>query len=489
MTALELRPLAVGLAVAAGALVVLLWDALLPPPLARRSGAVAALVLVGALAVSFGVDTSGEAAHGAWAGGPWSLFLSRVVVAAGLLGVLGAHGWVERHVAGRRGEYWTLMLASTAGMTLLPGARDLLLFVVCFELMGLPLYVLAAYGKTDASGARGGLGARGFSEAALKLYLVGAASTAITLFGLSLVVGEAGTTRVAELAAAAPTPLFTVGMLLLFAGTAFKIGAVPFHMWVPDTYQGAPAPFVAFLSVAPKAATIAALLVVFGAGFGRAHGAWLPAVAVVSAATMTLGNVLAAVQTSAKRLLGYSGVAQIGYVLLGLAAGTREGAATALFYVAGYVAANAGAFLVVVAVVGDGDDRLARLHGLFRRAPALALALLLFLLSLAGVPFVVGFWAKVWVLLAAWRAGLAWLVVLGAALATLGLFYYLVLLKSAYMAEPEDERPVRVDPALGVAIALCAVAVVAMGAWPAPFLDAATHAADALFGAATLAAR
>lgn len=475
------KPLAIDLFVAGAAVIVLLWDALLPPALAKRSGALTAILLLAALALSFFVDTSGETAHGAYVGGAWPLFVKRVVLAAGVLGVLGASGWVEQRVPGRRGEYWLLMLLSICGMTLLAGARDLILFVVCFELMGMPLYVLAAYGKND------GKGAKRFSESALKMYLVGAASTAVTLFGLSFVVGSTGTTKIAELASSAPTPLLTVGMLLVLAGTAFKIGAVPFHMWIPDTYEGSATPFVAFLSVAPKAATVAALVGLFGAGFGQAHPTWLSAVAIVSAATMVIGNLLAVAQTSAKRLLGYSGVAQIGYVLLGLATGTREGAAMVLFYAAGYVVTNMGALLVVHAVAGDGDDSLERLHGLAKRTPWLALAMLLFLLSLAGVPFVIGFWAKLWIMLAAWHGGLRWLVILGAALATIGLFYYLIVLKNAYMTEPKDERPVRVDPALTAAIVVCMLAVVGMGAYPTPFLEAAEHAAEGLFGTASVA--
>lgn len=477
------RPIAIDLFVAGGAMLVLLWDALLPRALAKRTAPLTAAILVAAIALSFLVDTSGDTAHGAYVGGPWPLFVKRVVLAAGVLGVLGASDWVERRVPGRRGEYWMFMLLSITGMTLLAGARDLILFVVAFELMGMPLYVLSAYGKND------GKDGRRFSEAALKFYLTGAASTAVTLFGLSFVVGSAGTTRFAELAVAAPTPLLTMGMLLVFAGTAFKIGAVPFHMWIPDTYEGAATPFVAFLSVAPKAATLAAFVGIFGTGFGSTHPAWLSAAGLVAAATMTLGNVLAVAQTSAKRLLGYSGISQIGYMLLGFATGTREGATMLLFYAAGYVVSNMGAFFVVVAVCGDGDDSIERLHGLWKRTPWLALALLVFLLSLAGVPFVIGFWAKLWVLVAAWHAGLHWLVILGAVLATVGLYYYLTVLKSAYITEPKDETPVRVDPALAAAICVCLLAVVGMGAYPAPLLDAATRAAAGLFGDASVTLR
>ena len=306
----------------------------------------------------------------------------------------------------------------------------------------------------------------------------------MTLFGLSLVYGVTGETTLAALAGAPVTPLFTLGMLMMLAGMAFKVGAVPFHMWVPDTYQGAGTPFVAFLSVAPKVAGFAALAVLFVGGFGDGHPAWARALLVITVATLVVGNLLALPQTNAKRLLAYSGIAQVGYMLIALVVGGEQGTGVLLFYLAGYVVTNIGVFLIVEAVAGHAAD--AEIHvfdGLWQRSPALALSLLLFLLSLAGIPFVVGFWAKLYVFLAAYEAGFGWLVLLGAVLAVVGLFYYLRIAIAAYGNPPTQDEPIRVALPLRLAIVLCTLAVVGMGAWPRPFIEGAMRAAKAFISA------
>jgi NADH-quinone oxidoreductase subunit N len=475
-----LRPLALPIAVAAAAVIVLLADLALAPARPRRGrvlGWLTAALLGAVLAASFVVDTAGPAAHGAYLGSAWSTHFARVFLAAGVIGVLGSMAHLEAHVPRRQGEYYLMLLFSLVGMLLVPGARDLLLLVVAFELMGIPLYVLAGYAKQGTA-----------PEAALKLYLVGAASTAITLFGVSLVVGMAGTTRLdgilAGAGAGALEPVTVVGLMLVLAGVGFKMGVVPFHMWVPDTYQGAPTPFVAFLSVAPKAGGVAALIAVFVVGTGGRPGPWVGAIAIVAAVSMAVGNLLALPQTDVRRLLGYSGVAQLGTVLVAVAAGGAEGLSMAAFYLGAYVFANMGAFLVVHAVAEDhGSHDLAGLAGLSRRSPWLGLALLLFLLSLAGIPFVVGFWAKLFVFLSAYRAGLVGLVVAGATLAVVGLFYYLQVARAAYMVEPTRTSAPRAGGALGLAIGLCLLAVVGFGLWPRPLTDAANAAGAALSSA------
>jgi len=481
MSGAALRPLALPLAVAATAAIVLIVDAFLPSRRGRLIGWLTAALLSGVLVASFLVDTSGPSAHGAYLGNAWAAFFARLFLAAGILAVLGAMAYVERQVVRRQGEYYLLLLLSLVGMMILPGARDLLLLVVCFELMGLPLYVLAAYAKTDAPAVHGAARSPA-AEAALKLYLVGAASTAITLFGLSLVVGMAGTTRLAGiLGSGAPAPITVVGLLLVLAGFAFKIGIVPFHMWVPDTYQGAPTPFVAFLSVAPKAAGVVAVTSVLFVGLAGRPGPWWPALGVLALATMTVGNLLALPQTDVRRLLGFSGVAQMGYVLVALASNSAAGLGMAAFYLAAYLFTNMGAFLVLHAVADDGGRHdLAGLAGLWRRSPWLGLAFLLFLLSLAGIPFVIGFWAKLYVFLAAYRAGLVVLVVAGAVLAVLGLFYYMQVARAAFMTEPAVPAAPRLGGALRVAILVCLLAVVGLGLWPRPLYEAAAEAGAAV---------
>ncbi len=461
------------LAVAALGAVVLGGDTLLPGR-GRLWGWVAAALLLALLLGSTGLNSAGVAPHRAYVAGPWTLFLQRLFLCSALLAVLGSMDWLEARAGGRQAEYLALVLFSTSGMMMIPGARDWALLVVSFELMGIPLYALAAWAKNDGPPDRPRLGA----EAGLKLFVTGTASSALTFFGLALVVGLSGTSRIDVVADPARAPLAAVGMLLIVAGFGFKIGAVPFHFWVPDTYQGAPTPFVAFLSVAPKLGGLAALAVILLHGWAGEAGLWAPAVVLLSAASMLVGNLFALNQSDVRRLLGFSGIAQMGYVLIGLAARTRAGLAMALFFMATYVFTNLGAFLVLHAgAEGSGGHSVSRLAGLSRRAPVLGAAMLVFLLSLAGIPFVAGFWAKLFVLLAGYRAGLGWLVVLGVALAVFGLFYYLSVARSTFMAEGEGNAPVPTRLPLRLAIGACLVAVVGLGLWPRPLLEAADGAA------------
>lgn len=462
-----MTPLALPIAVAAAAVIVLLVDLALPAPRPRLVGGIAAALLVAILAASFVVDTRGDAAGATFVYDGWTAYFARLFLAAGAIACLGAIDHVAARAPRRAGEYYLLLLLAISGMTLVPGSRDLLLLVVAFELAGMPLYVLAAHAKTDVVGP----GRSPAAEAAIKLYLVGAASTAITLFGLSLVVGMAGTTRLAAIAVAPLGSLGAAGALLVVAGLSFKLGVVPFHVWVPDTYQGASTPFVAFLSVAPKAAGVAALIIVSSlAPVG-------PALAILAAASMLAGNLLALPQKDTRRLLGYSGIAQMGVVLVALAAGGPAALGTAAFFLGGYLFTNLGAFLVVHAVAEDGGGHeLDGLAGLARRAPWLGAALLLFLLSLAGIPFVIGFWTKLYVFLAAYRAGLGWLVALGVALAVVALFYYLRVARAAYMSEPQAPGAPRVGAPLRAAILVCLVAIVGLGLWPRPLHEAASRA-------------
>ncbi len=461
--------------VAGAALVVLGLDAV-GSVSGRVLGWLTAGLLGATLAASFVLELSGTAPHGVYVSGAWVLFFKRLFLIAGILAVLGSIDWLAERTPRRQAEYYALMLFSLSGMMLLPGARDWVLLLVAFELMGVPLYVLAAYAKTDGPAGEPKLG----PEAGLKLFVTGSASSAFTLFGLALVIGTTGETRLSALPEGGPSPLAAVGMLLVLGGMSFKLGAVPFHMWVPDTYQGAPTPFVAFLSVAPKAGGLAALSVVLLSGWAPQATIWAPAVVALSAASMVVGNVFAVPQTDVRRLLGFSGIAQIGYVLIALGAGTTEGLAMALFFIATYVFTNVGAFLVVhAAAQRSGGHELSNLAGLSRRSPWLGAALLVFLLSLAGIPFVVGFWAKLFVFLAAWRAGLTGLVVAGVVLAVLGLFYYLSVARSTFMADGTQAEPVRASPALSAAIAVCLVAVLGLGLWPAPLVEVASRAATA----------
>ncbi|MCC6903273.1 MAG: NADH-quinone oxidoreductase subunit N [Polyangiaceae bacterium] len=477
----DLLPLSLDLALCAGILLTFLADLFSGPKPNRAIGVISVATFAGALIASFQMDLAGSAFGGAYVGDHWTLFFKRAFLVAGLLTSLGSMDHVARRQPHRQGEYYLLLMCSVLGMTLLPGARDLVLLIVAFELMGLPLFVLAAFAKTEDPK---GVGKDG-PEAALKLYLVGAVSAAITLFGMSFVYGMTGATRIEAIAQAPVTPLFVLGVMLVLAGMAFKIGVVPFHMWVPDTYQGAPTPFVAFLSVAPKLAGFAALATLFHHGFDQVRSEWQPLLVGLSLVSMVLGNLLAVVQTNVKRMLAYSGIGHIGYMLMAFVSGSG-GTTMLLFYFVAYLVTNIGAFQVVEAVEREtGDASLGAFAGMWKRSPLLAFAMLIFLLSLAGIPFVVGFWAKLYVFIVAWHSGLYLLVILGAVLAVVGLFYYMQIARSMYMAAPAREGTFRAPPTLLVSVLFCLAAVVAIGAWPSPVLEDAGKATQPFVSART----
>ncbi|MBI5497676.1 MAG: NADH-quinone oxidoreductase subunit N [Deltaproteobacteria bacterium] len=471
-----MMPLALDILLACILLLVFVVDLLLPAEDKRGIAVVACAGALITLAASFVLDVQGTAFGGAFVNDAVALYLKRVFLAAGALGVLIGMDHADRFFPRRQGEYHLLVLSSLLGMTLLASARELIFIVVSFELMSMPLYVLAAMRKSERS-----------AEAALKLYLVGAVSSVVTLYGLSLLFAAAGTTMLSGVTAAAKAgnPMVVPGLVITLAGLGFKIGVVPFHMWVPDTYEGAPTPFVAFLSVAPKAAGFAALIRIFIEALPGQKATWAPAVIVMCVITMVVGNVLAIPQTSVKRLLAYSGIGQMGTMLLGIGLVTPDGLGMLLFYLVAYLFTNMGAF-AVASVIEDasGSDHLDAFKGLSRRNPGLAMAMLLFLLSLGGIPFVAGFWAKVGVFVAAYRAGYVWIVVLGAVLAVVSVFYYMRVARSIYMERPVAGTEGRVPMALSMkaAVTVACVGVVGVGLYPAPFVETALAAARALMG-------
>jgi NADH-quinone oxidoreductase subunit N len=359
-------------------------------------------------------------------------------------------------------------------MMVLASARELVLLFVAFELMSIPLFVLSGFLKRETTA----------SEAALKFFLVGTASSAVVLFGLSFVFGVTGTTDISAIPAviARGDALAMLGMALLLAGLGFKIAAFPFHMWAPDTYEAASTPFVAWLSVAPKAAGFVAIIRLYVEGVGSSALVWLPAVSVLAGMTIVTGNLMAIPQQNIKRMLAYSGVAHIGYMLVGLAALSSSGVAMMLFYLVAYMFGNMGAFLVVEAVArSEQSDAIDAYRGLAQRSPLLALAMLIFLLSLGGIPFVAGFWAKLYVFWAAIERGLYGLVFLGAVLTVVALYYYLLVARRMYIEPADRPQPVAIPAALALAIAGCVVGVVGMGVYPAPWVDMAMRIASTLF--------
>lgn len=437
----------------------------------RGLGALGAVGLAAVLGATYGIEADAfgtTALYNTYVADAGGLFFKRVLLLAGIIACVGATDHADRVIPKRQGEHYLMVLFSLIGMLLLTGARDLLLWIVAFELAGVPLAVLAAMHKDRPS-----------TEAALKLFLSGAASTAVTFYGVSFLWGVSGDTAFASLATAGGTPVFHLGVLLVMGGVAFKIGLAPFHLWVADTYQGAPTPAVAFLSVAPKIAVVASLARLFGEGLAGQVDLWLSPLLLLAVVTLVVGNLTAITQPDARRLLALSGVGHMGLMLLALATGGAAGNGALMFYALAYVVTNMGAFLVVGAVIDQrGDGRLAAFNGLVHASPALALAMLIFLFSLGGIPFMVGFWAKLFVFWAAWMGGHAAIVVLGVLLAVLALFYYLRLARAIFIERPpEDDRAVPVGWPSLVALGICGALTVGLGVFPGPFMETALDAA------------
>ena len=443
-----------------------------------RNGSAAGWVTLFGLLAIFGLTfTAAEGAsilRGSFVQDALALFAKRLFLASAAISVLGSLTLHHYAFSRRAAEYHFAIIVSVLGMSILASARELVLLFVAFELMSIPLFLMTGFLKRDAVA----------SEAALKFFLVGTASSAVIVYGMSFVYGATGSTALEAIPAAMAdgSPLVQVGMVLLLAGLGFKIATFPFHMWAPDTYEAASTPFVAWLSVAPKAAGFVAIVRLYVEGMGAPMLAWIPAFAAMAGITIITGNLMAIPQQNIKRLLAYSGIAHIGYMLVGLAAFSSAGVAMLLFYLVAYMFGNMGAFLVIETVSRSGQsDEIDAYKGLAQRSPLLALAMLVFLLSLGGIPFVAGFWAKLFIFLAAIERGLYGLVFLGAVLTVVALYYYLLVARRMYIEAPETRTPVVVPGLLATAIAICLLGVVGMGVYPAPWVEMAQRVAATLF--------
>jgi len=378
----------------------------------------------------------------------------------------------------KRGEYFALMLVAAFGMCLMAAASDLIILLLAIETTSIPLYILAGFMKADDKS----------TEAGIKYFLFGALTSAVMLYGFSLLFGFSGETNVYRLAAMVRvgdfSPWILLGTaLLVLVGFGFKVSVVPFHFWSPDVYEGAPTPITAFISTASKAAGFALLLRVMLTTFPTIEAYWTTIFAVLAAATMTIGNLLAIPQKNIKRLLAYSSIAHAGYALIGLVALSSFGAASIVFYLLGYVITNLAAFaIVIVFSQSAGTEQIADYAGLSRRSPGLALALMVALLSLAGMPPLVGFVAKFYVFAAAVQSGWIWLAIVGVLNAIIGLYYYMTILKVVYLYRSDDEQvSVDISRPAAVALVVCSMLIIGIGTISGPWLDLVVEAAKVLF--------
>ena len=452
----------------------------------EQKGRLAWIALVGVVAAGalsyYLWDGSDPALHDMLAADGYALFLNLAIVVAAALAILFSLEYTGR-VGLAQGEYYTLLLLSTAGMMLMAAAINLMTIFLALEILSLALYVLVGLNRAEFRSA----------EAALKYFVLGAFASGFLLYGMALIYGQAGTTSLAGIRAAVvaggqPAPLLLAGLGLMIAGFGFKVALVPFQMWTPDVYEGAPTSVTAFMSVGAKVAGFAALGRVAVYAFGELQGDWRWVLAVLSALTMTVGNLVALRQTNLKRLLAYSSIAHAGYALAGLAAGNAQGSSGLLFYLFAYAFMNVGAFAVIIAAgrfegVTGGGETLDDFAGLAARKPGLAAAMALFMLSLAGVPPLAGFLAKLYVFGAAVRGDLVWLAVFGVVNSVISAYYYLRVVVQMYMREGRPAAvPAPVSGGLQVGVALAAVAIVVLGLWPGPIVDLARVAALALLG-------
>jgi NADH-quinone oxidoreductase subunit N len=409
----------------------------------------------------------------------FGLFVTIVLIVVGLLSLAISGPTVDReHLP--RGEYYALMLFATAGMMLMATASDLLVIFLALEVLSLAVYVLTGIRRNVATA----------TEAAFKYFLLGAFSSAFFLYGIAFTYGLTGTTKLERIAnlmagqAASPTPMQLLAVGLVVVGFAFKVSAVPFHMWTPDAYEGAPPPVTAFMSTGVKAAAFAAFVRVFFSAFAPLRGTWVDVLWVIAAATMIVGTVVGVAQSNVKRMLAYSSIAHGGYLLVALLAGNDYGKGAVLFYLLTYAITNIGAF-GVIALLENADqpnDRVSDYAGLWNSHPVLAALMTIFLLSLGGFPPMAGFIAKWYVFSAAVNAGYTALAIIGVLTSVVSVFFYLRIVVMMYMTPGESTRPVPAVPRVaGAALVASAILIFYLGILPTRVLDWAAHSVARFF--------
>jgi NADH-quinone oxidoreductase subunit N len=468
------------LILAIGATDLLLLAAFSKSPNRHRTISIGAVILLvlAALSLLGPAGHAGDIFGGQYRADAFAAFSKLLIFAASAVAIIMAPGFFRRE-GEMQGEYPVLILLAAVGMSIMVSAGDMLMLYVGLELLSLSSYVLASFMRRDTRSA----------EAGLKYFVLGALASGILLYGISLLYGFTGSTMFVDISAAlgrdgvSTGELF--GLVFVLAGIAFKVSAVPFHMWTPDVYEGAPTPVTAFFASAPKVAAMALLTRLVIEGMGPATFEWRQIVIFMALASTILGGVAAIGQPNIKRLLAYSSINNVGFALIGLAAASREGVAAVLFYLAVYVVMTLGTFFCVLRMRdkdGQAVESISSLSGLSRTRPGLAAALAMFMFSLAGIPPLFGFWPKFLVFNAAVQADLTWLAAVGIATSVIGAFYYLKIVKTMYFDDPAPAYEASSDRLGGAFIALAALFISPLGYFSIPYLNqAAENAAGALF--------
>ncbi len=465
------------LTLAIGAMALLIAGVFLGQNSSRQISVASVLLLLIALGLTLFAPVASNVSlfDGAFRIDDFAVFSKVIIFLAAAIAILMSEQYLKGEKLGKF-EYPVLILLAALGMSLMVSAGDLISLYMGLETQSLALYILASFNRDS----------RRSTEAGLKYFVLGALSSGLLLYGASLIYGFTGSTSFAEIArvaaSAEPNTGLVVGLDFLISGLAFKVSAAPFHMWTPDVYEGAPTPVTAFFAAAPKLAAMALTVRVLISAFPAVTAEWRQIVVFLAIASMALGAFAAIGQTNIKRLMAYSSIGHMGYALVGLAAGTAEGVAGVVFYLAIYLAMTLGTFACILAMRRDGRmvEDIDALSGLSRTNPSMAFLLAMLLFSLAGIPPLAGFFAKFYVFLAAIHAGLYALAVIGVLLSVVGAYYYLRIIKIMYFDAPAE----RFEPmplTLAAALGLSGIFVLVYSVYPAPLVEAAGLAAKSLF--------
>ena len=441
----------------------------------RKGYGVIGILGIAAAAISLPYQDFGPALAGLFLQDQLSIYFKWLFCISGVL-ILYIVMLYEDTVKNWRGEFYSLILFALSGMMMLASASDFVGFYVSLEFVAVCLYVLAAY-LTES---------RVTSEAGLKYLVTGALASGFLIYGISFIYGATGATGFAEVAKALqtvePTGYLVLGIVLTVLGLTFKISSIPFHVWAPDVYQGAPTPVTALLAAASKSAGFVVILRVLFGALGTVKGEWVAFIAVISGITLLFGNLAAMPQKDLKRLIAYAGIGSAGYLLMGVAAASEMGAGAIMYYLLTYIFGIAGTFIsIVVFYNSEGTDKIESYAGLYKRAPLLAFSLFIGLLSIAGFPPLGGFIAKFYIFMAAVKEGLWVLAFIGAMMAIIAMYYFLLVIKSMYLRQPANEAPIQVDMMTRGLLYFVNAVTILLGIYPGPVTDWVMSIAQGVF--------
>jgi NADH-quinone oxidoreductase subunit N len=455
-------------------LAILVLGLVVPSNARRGVGYVTCLFLLGILGASILTwDNVGTVFGGMYIVDQYSIFFKQIFIIAAILVVMGSMRYVNE--MGSQSEYYSMLVFTLLGMMVMASAGDFITLYLGLELMTIAFCILVCFRKLETKSV----------EAGIKYILLAGMSSAVLLYGMSLIYGLTGTVQINEIAGivkqGTASPLLLLGVVMLIAGFGFKISAVPFHMWSPDVYEGAPTPVTSFLAVGSKAASFAIILRVFVGALPGIFSSWSMVVAILAAVTIIIGNLVAIPQTNIKRMLAYSSIGQAGYILVGLVAATEAGIKGVMFYALLYVFSTVGAFTVVSSVFDAiGSEEIKDYAGLSQRAPLLAAVLTMSMLSMAGIPPLAGFVGKFY-LFSTIVDNYLWLVFIGLVMSMISVYYYLRVALVIYRDKPLDETPITVSSSVAITLIITMVITVILGVYPGPVAEISNTAAHSFF--------